>query len=741
MPLHLPTLDDRGFEQLLAEAKRRIPVHTPEWTNYEGESDPGITLVELFAFLTDNLLYRANRIPERNRLKFLQLLGLPLQPAAAARGIVTITNERGPVEALPLEQGVVVTAGGTRFLTRDGVTVLPTEAQVYYKRRVPQDDPRYAELLARYEAVAVAQLAAEAEDEPTDMLPTIELAFYETTQLSASAPGAAPSAVDLALDTVDRAVYIALLAPKNVAPSDARLALGNEVLSIGVAPARDDTIAPALPQPQGQPPTPRASLVYEIADVAASGSDAAYTRLTLVQSPDVLNEVGVVQLQLPAASRLQTWVFDDPLDDGLNGFPPRIEDRLVRERIITWLRLRLPPEPSSAAPVNARLSWVGINAARITQAVPVFGEVLGSGSGEPDQSFALANTPVLTDSVRVLVETNSGAALWRLTDDLLAAGPDDPVFTLDPEAGRISFGNGLTGLRPPAGSRVRASYEYGGGVQGNVAAGTIKASPDTRLQGGYKIDNPLATWGGDLGETVAEAEQTIPLTLRHRDRLVTERDFKDVTARTPGVDIGRVEVLPLFQPTQPEASTPGTVTVLVIPRFDPQRPRWPTPDRLFLQTVCDYLAPRRLVTTELYVRGPIYRRVFVTVGVQVRAGHFPDVVKRDVKARLYEYLSALPPGGSDGAGWPLSKRLLRKDLEAVVTRVSGVEYVRGLRMGVESSLEREEFAFGGLELPLLIEPGVVDGEPETLDAVMPGGSAAADAPPKVVPVPVIRSKC
>ena len=83
MPLELPVLDDRNYEQLLDDAKRRIPSHTPEWTNFDVESDPGITLVQLFAFLTDSLLYRANRIPERNRLKFLQLLGVPLQAAAS----------------------------------------------------------------------------------------------------------------------------------------------------------------------------------------------------------------------------------------------------------------------------------------------------------------------------------------------------------------------------------------------------------------------------------------------------------------------------------------------------------------------------------------------------------------------------------------------------------------------------------------------------------------------------------
>ena len=63
---------------------------------------------------------------------------------------------------------------------------------------------------------------------------------------------------------------------------------------------------------------------------------------------------------------------------------------------------------------------------------------------------------------------------WRLTDDLLAAGMDDEVFSLDPESGAVRFGDGLYGLRPARGRRIRASYEYGGGPQGNLAVGVRK---------------------------------------------------------------------------------------------------------------------------------------------------------------------------------------------------------------------------------------------------------------------------
>lgn len=83
MTIEIPTLDDRYYAQLVAEARARVEVHTPEWTNLNA-SDPGVTFLKPIAFLTDNLLYRSNRIPEANRLKFLSMLGIPLQPPTPA---------------------------------------------------------------------------------------------------------------------------------------------------------------------------------------------------------------------------------------------------------------------------------------------------------------------------------------------------------------------------------------------------------------------------------------------------------------------------------------------------------------------------------------------------------------------------------------------------------------------------------------------------------------------------------
>jgi predicted phage baseplate assembly protein len=141
MTAPVPALDDRSYQQLLDDALARIPVHNPEWTNFN-RSDPGVTLVELFAFLTESLLYRANQIPERNRRKFLSLLGVPLAPASSARGLVAIANERGPLATATLDAGIELAAGAVPFRTEAGLDVLPVEGRAFVKRALVDPSPQ-----------------------------------------------------------------------------------------------------------------------------------------------------------------------------------------------------------------------------------------------------------------------------------------------------------------------------------------------------------------------------------------------------------------------------------------------------------------------------------------------------------------------------------------------------------------------------------------------------------------------
>jgi hypothetical protein len=549
---------------------------------------------------------------------------------------------------------------------------------------------------------------------------------------------------------MDNALYIALLTRPNVSPAAAIAAIANKTLSIGVVPSTAGDVPPLRPLQLSTRTTPSANLVFEIP--ANSGTDATaaqYVSLTPLAAPDVLNTPGIVQLPLPGAASIGTWTFTDPMSEGTEDFPPKIDDPSIGQRIVTWLRMRLP-RPSGANPTgavpSAKLTWVGINATPIVQAVSIVNELVGAATGEPDQSYTLANSPVLPSTVTLITQDTTGSlpvvTQWGQTDDLLSANPFDTVYTIDPEAALITFGDGIHGARPAAGTRIIASYQYGGGPQGNVGVGAVNTSRDTRLQGGYSIANPVPTSGGDSGQSVTDAQRNIPSVIRHKDRLVTAQDFADVAMQTPGVAINRINVLPLFTPGPPaQDGVPGVVTLMALPTTDLTNPLWPTPDRLFLRRICDYLDTRRLVTTELYVRGPEYVSVYVSVGIAVQAGYFPDLVRQAVTTGLQNYLSSLRGLGPTGNGWPLRKTLLAKDLEAAATRIDGVEFVDSLLLGRADGAAVDSLDFTGLQLPRLDGLLVVEGAAQPLANAL--GTVVQPAQPgvNIVPVPVIKAKC
>ena len=83
MNLPVPNLDDRSFQDFVDEAKRALQRLSPTWTD-NNVADPGVTLIETFAYMTDQLVYRLNQVPELHYLKFLELLGENLRPPTSA---------------------------------------------------------------------------------------------------------------------------------------------------------------------------------------------------------------------------------------------------------------------------------------------------------------------------------------------------------------------------------------------------------------------------------------------------------------------------------------------------------------------------------------------------------------------------------------------------------------------------------------------------------------------------------
>jgi predicted phage baseplate assembly protein len=309
------------------------------------------------------------------------------------------------------------------------------------------------------------------------------------------------------------------------------------------------------------------------------------------------------------------------------------------------------------------------------------------------------------------------------------------VFTVDRESGEIRFGDGLRGARPSAGAPIVVSYAYGGGPEGNVGIGAINTSP--QLPAGFAVSNPLPTWAGTEGESVAEAERSIPRQLRERDRAVSATDMRDIARRTPGVALGRVEVLPLFHPDF-GAPAPGVVTLLVVPD-DPVHPEAPVPDRLFLAAVCEHLEPRRLLTTEVHVAGPEYVGLSVAVGIDVVPGEDVAPVREAVKGEIREFLSPLK-GGQRQEGWPLEKAVEDRELWARAARVDGVAKVRDLKLWDATGAAVARIEITGLQLPKLDRISARFGDPEDLLAE-PAVPPPVGGKTKRVPVPVLPPEC
>jgi hypothetical protein len=745
VPIEIPHVDDRRFEDLVREAVARIPVTTPEWTNFT-ESDPGITLIELFAFLTESVIYRADQIPERNRRRFLQLLGLGLQPGTPAEGIVAVANERGPLAPVTLAAGLELRAGRVPFRARTGLEVLPVEARTFIKRPLAGPAPELEDYYRHlYASLTGGQDAG-------------KLRLYETVPLEE----ASEDGVDLAQETIDGSLWIALLTRASDRGADAvgraREALGGRTLSLGVVPAlerADGRLTPTGPAATAGAGAALRFLVPQAGTgrlpATAAARVAQYATLDARATVDVAHAPGVVQLALPSADRLILWEDLDPLESGSADFPPSLEDSPLERRLVTWLRVH--------AAGAARIRWAGVNAVMVDQRAEVIGEALPSGTAEPGQEARLSRTPVLPGSVRLSVDGRR----WEEIDDLDAARPEpDPggaVFTLDPEAGRVRFGDGARGWRPPRGAAISADYAAGAGTAGNVAAGAISAAA---LPPGIKVRNPVRTWGGSDPERVEDGERQISGFLRHRDRMVTAEDCEAIVRRAPGADLGRVEVLSAFSPDLASArpgDSPGALTVMVVPRGDPRSPLAPRPDRPLVDAVCKHVEPRRLVTTEVFVRGPVYRPIWLSVGIEPVAGLSVAEVQADVSRALRSFLSPLPTPGADhpnaDTGWPLAKPVRRLELATIAGRRPGVLLVTGALLAAGAGGEVEEVPLRGLELPEIAGLAVVAGTPLSLDAVRgaemggatggPGGPGApgpgGPLPGRIVPVPIVPETC
>jgi len=645
MPLEAPILDDRDFQDLFAEARALIPRYLPEWTNHN-DSDPGIAMLQLHAWLTDILLYRLNRVPERNYIKFLQLLGIELQPGHAAVTELTFT--------------LATTAPAT--------VIVPARTQV----AAAEPDEEGEAVIFEVDEALIALKA--------------ELAAVQVFD------GVGYSIQTNANSAVDQSFY-----PFGV------YAREGSAMMLGF---RSDDVFPDQ----------QINLAIFVSEAADVDSVACSLELDTLPLPAELvweywngSEWKALSLdkdETQAFSISGHVYFTGPGNRAVKAAMGDVVESLY------WIRCRLARSQYEIAP---RLQTVRTNTVRATQARTIADEVLGGSNGRPDQSFLLANAPVvelayplqLTAAddapitipyVQVEVAERPAAGLdpgfqvWREVSDFAASGPDDPHYTLNRANGEVKFGNGTNGRIPvanpanPNGNVVARLYRTGGGVRGNVGADSLTSLLNF-VQHVDSVTNPFSALGGSDEETVNAAKLRAPAIMKSRDRAVTAEDFEYFARQTPGVRVSRALALPLVHPQFRGIPVPGAVTVVVVPESDEPAPM---PGRRTLTAVCECLNQRRLLTTEVYVIPPVYRRVLVEVDVIAQRQADLATVKRGVEQALGDYFHPLR-GGNDGHGWPFGETIFFSRVYQRILSVAGVDRIDNNQLVIFLDGDRQDF--------------------------------------------------
>lgn len=383
----------------------------------------------------------------------------------------------------------------------------------------------------------------------------------------------------------------------------------------------------------------------------------------------------------------------EPCADLLESFHPRFS--VSREA------LEVPAAP--------RVKGIHLNTALAIQAETIQDEILGSSSGNADQTFTLAKLPVITEEIRVNeigglsegerkelkerkdVETEEVVdetgevtefwVLWRPIDDLLEAAGTDRVYEIDRTFSQIQFGDGIHGKVPPIGrDNIRATYQAGGGAKGNLEASLITALRTTIpfIDG---VNNPEPAGGGADTELLESALERGPQAIKHRGRAVTVEDFEWLT-REASRAITRVKCLPTFN-DQGEFEA-GWVTVIIVPESQEARP---TPSPQLRLRVENYLRDRAANVVSfpehVQVTGPTY------VEVNVAAAVFPtriDLAPQVETAAFREIRRFLHPltGGYDNSGWELGRLPCLSDFYTLLETIEGVDHVENLSMTLQA---------------------------------------------------------
>ena len=740
MPLPLPNLDTRRWSDLVSEGSGMVPRYAPDWTD-QNAHDPGITLMELFAWLTEMDIYRLNQVPDRHRLKFLALLGYAPKPPQAARAMLAFSPAAGGPYPVPAG-AQFETGAGMPFRTLRDLVVWP------------------------------ATLKAILADNGSGTLLDYTGEWLEGIPMGCFGNGLQPGA----------ALYLGF----DALPAGGTLALGLRVQSCrnpecgGQRILEEEQLQqqvcsemlPVNPCPGASPVQPPAiQLKHHSARVSWEGFIGAWTPLIpVIDQSRALTLDGIVELPLPAGlttskqggvvtslfylrCRLTAGSYDRApllLDVAPNsvwveqavpavatfqiaagvaaigvspvpGTPVRFDSQIDFAGVMQTLYFLAPSDPGHPdVTVLSYQAATALTPGKLTLSMAR----AGYSDGTPNQVMYLPAAPVQQHSLALYTHFNGIWQNWNRRDDLDASRRTDFHFTLDATSGAIVFGDGERGRVPDAGATVLAIYRRTLAAQGNVLPSQITritASVWNAVLLAPALQTALASVIANRAPSVAGADQEdldgaagravevlhsherlVELAERYQSttldqidpslvrsihapsRAVNLLDIERLALNVPGTCVARAHAWPGVDAAYPCLRASGVVTLVIVPDLDVSKP---LPSAGLIRAVQHYLDLRRILCTRIVVAAPQYLTVTVTAQVALSRGASGTRVQQSVRDAIDAFLDPRT-GGPGGLGWPFGRDVFRSEILQVIQAVPGVDHVTSLSLTSGSGRRR-----------------------------------------------------
>jgi predicted phage baseplate assembly protein len=631
MALPTPNLDDRRFQDIVDECKRMIPQYCPDWTDHN-VSDPGVALIELFAWMVDMLLYRVNQVPDKMYVTFLEMLGVQLEPPRSAQAAITFYLAAAQENELTIPSGTEVatvrteTTPATIFTTEQDLRLpVPNLIGMYQGRE---------DRLGQAKDLAVLDLDG--------LMPNTTLTLFAETLL----------------------------------PGDAFWFAFKNDLSFTVLAAMMNMVnAGGLGIKPGRPP-----IVWEVWQDA--GAQRWATCEVELEGTKGFNVNGEMILHLP---RMTTGEFA-----GRRAFWLRCkltdQQTIEGERYVQSPRLEKLKLETRGGTVSARHA--------VTVHEEFIGRSDGTPGQRFQLAYKPVLARSTQEHIVIKPAGLEGSETWVEVTDFASSKSDDRHYTLDNLSGEIMFGPTVLqpdgsaykfGAIPNKGAEIRmTSYRYGGGIKGNVPANAIGVLK-TAIPYVGRITNRQASVGGRDAQSLEDAKVKTPKLLRSRTRAVTQDDYEFLATSVHGV------ARALCQGPTPglaDGPKPGEVFVTILPHLETIQgqiaPELLAPSSDLTIQVKTELNKRRLIGTTVQVQPAALRWASVQAQVRVRRGS-PVELLADVKARaleaLYGYLNPYT-GGPNKSGWGFGRELHAAEIVGVLQVIEGIEFVERLTVNI-----------------------------------------------------------